>query len=188
MATITVRTVSLLKRITSGGDYGHLTLQGNGDINGDGVLVDAPGATVLINRLQVSHVRYPLTVKRVGQLVIQDYVPHTFWGDTANFRCSHIHIGRLAPKNIIQRLNYEELHQDIIFQAFAVCDDGYTLDPSGVIEDIQIQEIDVCSSLGQVNGIMLSEVNQYRRFNIGDGCTLESMRRIGYPGIIYSIQ
>lgn len=157
----------MLQRITCGGDYGDLILQGNGEINGDGVEINAPGETVLIKRFQVSHVRYPLIVKRVGQLVIQDYQPHTFWGDTLQIRCSHVHIDRLAPKNIIQRLKYEELHQDIILQAFAVLDDGYTLDPAGVIEHIHIQEVDVCSALPDVNGIMFSERNQYRHIYIG---------------------
>ena len=156
-----------LQRITTGGHFGDLTLQGPGDLETDGVVVDAPGQTVLINRLQVSNVRYPLIVRRVGQLVVNDYIPHTFWGDTLNIRASHVHIGRLAPKNIIQRLPYEELHQDIIFQAYAVCDDGYTLDPNGLIEDVCIREIDVSSNLTQVNGIMLSEVNRYSRFYLG---------------------
>ncbi len=157
----------LLKRITCGGDYGDLILQGDGTLNNDGVEIHAPGETVLINRFQVSHVRYPLIVKRVGQLVVHDYIPHTFWGDTLQARCGHIYIDRLAPKNILQQFAYEALHQDIILQAFAVLEDGFTLDPSGVIEHIHIQEVDVCSALPQVNGVMFSERNRYRRIYLG---------------------
>lgn len=157
----------MLKRITCSGDYGDLVMQGTGEPNLDGVEINAPGETVLIKRFQPSHVRYPLIVKRVGKLLIQDYIPHTFWGDTWQFRCGHIYIDRQAPKNIIQRFKYEELHQDIIGQAFAVLDDGHTLDPEGVIEHIHIQELDVCSSLPQVNGLMFSEKNRYRNIHIG---------------------
>ncbi|MGB0845401.1 MAG: hypothetical protein ACPGSM_01705, partial [Thiolinea sp.] len=156
-----------LKRITSGGHYGDLTLQGTGELETDGVVIDAPGQAVLINRLQVSNVRYPLIVRRVGQFVVNDYVPHTFWGDTLNIRASHVHIGRLAPQNIIQKLPYDTLHQDIIFQAYAVAEDGYTLNPNGVIEDICIRDINVSSPLTPVNGIMLSEVNRYSHFYLG---------------------
>ena len=37
-----------LKHISTGGHYGDLTLQGTGELEVDGVVIDAPGQTVLI--------------------------------------------------------------------------------------------------------------------------------------------
>lgn len=137
------------------------------DLETDGLIIDAPDQTVVIGKLIVAQVRVPLIVKRVGKLIIDHYLPHSFWGDTANFRCSHIHINRFHPSDIQQRFAYEQYHQDLIFQAYATKANGWEVDPNGLIEDIIIHDIQVRSALTQVNGIMLSEVCEYRGFQLG---------------------
>lgn len=157
-----------LIRITEGGFYPELVGCGRADaLECDGVVIDAPGDTVAIGRLAVSQVRVPLIVKRVGRLFIDLYQPHSFWGDTANFRCGHIYINDYWPENILQAFDYDQYHQDVIFQAYAVQENGWELDPQGIIEEIHIQSLRVKSGLQRVNGVMLSERNLYRGLQIG---------------------
>lgn len=157
-----------LLRITEGGYYPVIDLEGDyDDIACDGVVIDAPDAVVFIHLFFVSTVRVPLIVKRVGRLIINHYEPSSFWGDTANFRTGNIYIKHFRPSFIQQRFDYEKYHQDIVFQAYAVKDNGWDIDPNGLIENIVIDNIYVSSALKQVNGIMLSEVCQYRNFQIG---------------------
>lgn len=157
-----------LIRITEGGFYPELMGCGQaGRLDCDGVVIDAPGDTVAIGRLAVSQVRVPLIVKRVGRLFIDLFQPHSFWGDTANFRCGHVYINDYWPEAIQQAFDYDQYHQDVIFQAYAVQENGWELDPQGVIEEIHIQSLRVQSGLQRVNGVMLSERNLYRGLHLG---------------------
>lgn len=156
-----------LIRIKEGGYFPELVGCGNGDLACDGVVIDAPGEVVVVGRLSVSHVRVPLVVKRVGKLLIDLYQPFAYWGDTANFRCGHIHINDFWPDDILQQFEYDQYHQDVIFQSYATQEDGYTLDPQGIIEHIYLNRVRVYSGLQRVNGVMLSERNVYRNLHIG---------------------
>lgn len=157
-----------LKRITEGGYYPYIDLQGSGDdLECDGLVIDAPDQVVVIGQATITTTRVPLIVKRCQKLIIDVYRGVHIWGDGANFRCSNIHISHFMVSEFEQRFNYEHWHMDTVFQAYAVKENGYEINPKGIIENITIPNLISNSTIKQSNGIMLSELCQYRNFNIG---------------------
>ena len=73
-------------------------------------------------------------------------------------------------------------HCDVVFQAYAVDETGYRIDPNGVIENIIMPNIDAEISGDKCQAIMGSEANCYKNMHLGT----EKLRIIsdGYP---YSI-
>ena len=157
-----------LCRITKGGYYKELYLKGDKALlEQDGLVVDAKDELVFIDRLIVSDVRVPLVYLSAKKLIINELRFEGYWGDGANIRASHLHVQKWHGLNPVKRFDYSQYHQDVIFQAYAVKDDGYTLDAQSTIEDIVIDELLIRSTVPEANGIMLSELNQYRNFSIG---------------------
>lgn len=166
--------MAALKYITQGGHWPQIILQGNiNDNETNGLVIDAPGQVVSIGMLSPSVCNVPLIVRNVGKLLIDRYMPHTFWADTANINASQIYVNHWTPRNILkQRRSYNDLHHDLIFQALALLPgnqkkNGSRIDPNGVIEHVHINNVDMESELQHCNGIMLSEANTYRHFHIG---------------------
>ena len=157
-----------LLRIKEPGYYPEIKLCGTSDdLYADGCMIDSPDGVVYIGKLIVENVRCPLTLWRSTGVIIDEMITNSTWGDTLNIRRSNLHIKSLYGRDITPKLPYELYHVDTILQAYAVKEDGYTLDKDGVIENIDIDEIDIVTTGTDVNGIMLSELNKYRNFRIG---------------------
>lgn len=154
-------------RIRDAGYYPHITVRGDDNLYQDGVVIDVPGGVVYIGKLHAIGVRCPVIFLRGDAVIIDELIMEDTWGDSIQTRRSNVHVKRMFSPMITPRLPYEAFHVDTIMQAFAVLEDGYTLDPRGVIENIDIDEIDITSTSTEVNGIMLSEFNHYRNFRIG---------------------
>ena len=58
-------------------------------------------------------------------------------------------------------------HQDTIFQAYAVGDDGYTVDPSGIVEDIYMPSVKATITGAKAQGVICSEPCDINNVEIG---------------------
>ena len=155
-------------KIEKGGYYPEIKISGDGsDLYKDGLVIDSPGEVVRINRLIVDTVRSPIIVKRAYRVIIDNALFTNFHGDAFHLRQSNVHVRDYKGRDIKTKLPYEEWHTDVILQAFAVKEDGNTLDPEGVITNIIFDNIDVECHEKEVNGVMLSELCRYKNFQIG---------------------
>lgn len=154
--------------ITKGGYYPEVNVTGTGEnLYKDGLVIDAPGEVVRINRLNVNTVRSPVIVKRAERVIIDNSNFHNFWGDAYNVRQSKVLVRNYVGRDIKPRLPYEEFHVDVIVQAYAVKEDGNTLDPDGIIRDVIFENIDVVCDSTEVNAVMLSELCRYEEWGLG---------------------
>ena len=77
-----------------------------------------------------------------GSLDIGELIIDAIGGDSINIRHGDIFIERLVVIGAKAWIEYEYYHQDIC-QSYAVEDDGYTLDPDGVVRRVYIAHVDI---------------------------------------------
>jgi len=153
-----------LRRITEGGHYDTITITGKDPYNEDGLVIDAV-TDVVIDRITVDNVRVPIIFKGKGKVQIKQVVAKHYTGDGLNIRQSNVTINQLVLIDPIPSL--DTYHQDLILQAYAVQENGYSIDSSGAIENINIPSVTLIGGLKGKDLVTLSEDNVYRNFTVG---------------------
>jgi hypothetical protein len=156
--------VTTLRRITEGGHYGTITITGKDPYNEDGLIIDAL-TDVVIDRVTVDNVRVPIIFKGKGKVQIKQVVAKHYTGDGLNIRQSNVTINQLVL--IEPKPSLDTYHQDLILQAYAVQENGYSINTDGVIENIHIPSVTLIGGLKGKDLITLSEDNMYRNFIVG---------------------
>ena len=154
--------------ITKGGLYPSVKYTGNkSNLMNDGVIIDTPNEVVFIRDFQVSKTRTPLTILRSAGVFIETYHVDDYWGDGVNLRQPRLHVRYYYSTGCHLELPYEEFHVDSVLQAFAVANNGWTLNSGALIHDVKIDYLEVDCDDPQASVIMLSEFNRYENFSIG---------------------
>ena len=104
--------------ITKGGNYGDISLTGNGahENNDTDILmmINAPGETVEINTFQGRDCWLPLWMRNVGKLTINNYKVSAFMNDGLHIRSSNVHIKNAHISCNIKKTYNDKNHPDNI--------------------------------------------------------------------------
>lgn len=149
--------------ISKGGVYGYIAIKGDGSKHG--LLINA-NDDVVINKVVISNVVVPIIFSGKGSVTINTVYVDGYSGDGLNIRQSNVSIKELILVNPKQPK--DDYHQDLILQAYAVKENGYTVDPVGVIENNNIPSVTLINGIANKDLITLSEDNIYRNFKIGN--------------------
>jgi len=155
-----------VETISASGEYEPATIVGDDPSDGVGLEIKLhPNAEARIEYLDISNVFIGL-IHYSGTIFIDELHIHGFGGDAINLRTGNFHVGRLHVHDNIQTRDYNEYHQDAL-QAYAVLEDGYTLDNTGEISNVTIDEVIIHMDGASCQGIIGSENCTYSNWNIG---------------------
>lgn len=99
----------------------------------------------------VGLVHMPGAKINLGHLIIK-----AIGGDSINFRFGDVYIKRLTVRGADAWIDYEFYHQDIC-QSYAVFENGYTVNPNGIVRSVTIEEVDIEVYSAQHQIFMLSD-------------------------------
>ncbi len=145
------------------------------------LIIDVPpNETVHIGALDVGHADNCVCWVSGKNLIIDSIYSHHYSEDNVQVRASNMLIKRMRWGDLLPTTS--KRHPDRGIQAYAVEPDGYTLNPNGLIENIEIQDIKgkLLQAIDQF--IMLSERNEYSGFFIGG--TRFEVEMAGYEWVV----
>lgn len=112
------------------GDHkeGSIAFRNNSDLFAD---------EITVTDAMVGLVHYPHNTIDINKLICT-----LIGGDSVNLRGNDVHIKTLKVRGSKAWLSYKNYHQDVV-QAYAVKDDGFSVDVDGIIRNVYIENVDI---------------------------------------------
>jgi len=154
-----------MRLITQASQHDQLVIKGDRKPNSIGVCF-AANNPVHVNKFNGSNVLVPM-IHMSGKLNLNQLLLHHFGGDGINERSNDgLHIKKLIVRDDEIWLDTKKYHPDVL-QAYAVLDDGHTVDPDGVVGNITIEHVDIITKNPKRQIFMFSESCENSHVYIG---------------------